>query len=547
MDPECAPAPAEVKQKKKKSEDDDVPADKRVRVAVRIRPFNKADHGDTAVCINVENNKITVANEERSSNFTYDHVFQGTQAEVYASVGEQMLQDAFSGYNTTIFAYGQTGSGKTYSMLGVQDDPDHMGLLPRICQELFELSQELMSEDPSLIIKIQVSFVEIYNEKIRDLLEFEGSGRPTPTDASELRDLKLKEDKKHRCFFVDELSMHTVMNLTRIQKLLQDGSALRTHALTGMNDISSRSHSVFTIYLSQVHEPPSVMDRDRASKITIVDLAGSERQSKTENSDAKRMKEAERINMSLLILGRCLSACSDPKQGSHIPIRDSVLTKMLSDIFGGNSKTLMFATVSPSMFNYGESLSTLQYAYNAKKIKHKAVVNNLSKAIEIAELKEQVKALGRTLVEELEKAAQQKEMLDKEIVAITEERELVASALKTCQQENNLLKQQLEELLAEKERLLAGGAIAPVVPARRKKIVKRRAPRAAAVDSGLDSSDAAPAEVVDDDDRAKERKLAEIHAELSRKLHLVNPMITQMHKARGQLDSSARSDVSTRS
>eukprot|EP00906_Rhabdomonas_costata_P027526 RCo039076 len=190
-----SPRAEESKPKKKSSKCEDVAPDGRVRVAVRVRPFNKADHGDTSICMQIDGNQITIDNGERSSTFNYDNVIQGTQADVYAAIGETMLQDAFSGYNATIFAYGQTGSGKTYSMLGA-DNPEHEGLLPRICKELFELCQELQAEDPTLIIKIQVSFVEVYNEKIRDLLEFEGSNLPRPTNANELRDLKLKEDKK---------------------------------------------------------------------------------------------------------------------------------------------------------------------------------------------------------------------------------------------------------------------------------------------------------------------------------------------------------------
>eukprot|EP01004_Peranema_trichophorum_P004254 NODE_318_length_2966_cov_42.475554_g275_i0.p1 GENE.NODE_318_length_2966_cov_42.475554_g275_i0~~NODE_318_length_2966_cov_42.475554_g275_i0.p1 ORF type:complete len:710 (+),score=156.12 NODE_318_length_2966_cov_42.475554_g275_i0:549-2678(+) len=379
-------------------------------------------------------------------------------------------------------------------------------------------------------------------KKIRDLLQFEGVTTSSPPTSDDLKDLKLKEDKKTKGFFVDQLSMHTVMNYSRVKRLIDDGTVLRTKAETGMNELSSRSHSVFTIYINQTHEPPNATDRDRASKITIVDLAGSERQSKTDVTDAKRAKEAERINMSLLILGRCLSSCSDSSAGSkHIPIRESVLTKMLSDIFGGNSKTLMFATVSPSTFNFAETLSTLQYAFNAKKIKHKAKVNNLSKQIEIKELKEQVKALGKTLIEELEKAAQQKELLDKEIMVITEEKELIASALKSSQEENELLKQQIEQLkkdMKEMKQKIASGQFIPAGAG----AVAGGALVAGAVAAGGDDSDgeAVPSashgtkikrnvdanDDSEEDEDEKEKKLQQVHAELVRKLHLINPALT---------------------
>eukprot|EP00667_Euglena_gracilis_P006968 EG_transcript_7027 len=526
--------------------DDDVPQDHRVRVAVRVRPFNKADHGDQSVCLSVDGPKITADNGQKAQSFTYDFVFTKDQREVYDCLGEGLLHDAFSGYNATIFAYGQTGSGKTYSMVGVEDNREHEGLLPRICKEMFELGEQLMAGDNTLIIKTQVSFVEVYNEKIHDLLEFEGTGHQAAT-SEELRELKLKEDKKTKGFYVDQLSLHTVSNYARVKHLISVGTELRTKAGTNMNELSSRSHSVFTIYLNQTHDPPNPMHRDMSSKLTIVDLAGSERQSKTDVEDAKRLKEAERINMSLLILGRCLSACAEGSKG-HIPIRESVLTKMLMDIFGGNAKTWMFAAVSPSSFNFAETMSTLQYAHNAKKIKNKAKVNTLGKALEIKELKEQIKALGKTLVEELEKAAQQKELLDAEILAIHQEKDLLSSSLKAIQEDNEELKAMLEKALAENEELramlAAGGPKRRAAPVEddsgeeeeeseeeaadgttKKKRTKRNislAPGSTAIgDYAID---------LDDDEEwahmSKEEKLARIHAELSAKLHLANPELS---------------------
>jgi WD40 repeat protein len=547
-------------------EEEDTKGGHRVRVAVRIRPFNRADHDDRQICLSVEENKITADNGSKSASFTYDFVFHMCgQSDVYKKIGETMLHDAFGGYNSTIFAYGQTGSGKTYSMVGVEDDPEHEGLLPRICKDLFELSGELQAEDPTLICKIQVSFVEVYNEKIHDLLQFEGSGQnPDHMTSDDLKELKLKEDKKHKCFYVDKLSLHTVVNYPRVKNLIEVGTKLRTKAETGMNELSSRSHSVFCIYMSQTHEPPNALHRDTSSKLTIVDLAGSERQSKTDiGTDAKRLKEAERINMSLLILGRCLSACSEGQKG-HIPLRESVLTKMLMDIFGGNSKTMMFATVSPSMFNFAETMSTLQYAYNAKKIKNKAKVNTMAKAIEVKELKEQVKALGKTLIEELEKAAQQKELLDREIEAINQEKALITSALKTCQEENEELKLQLEELKNENKELknalgtgqFSAAAAAALGTARLGEDGTARgegeffhpgAPGSTARvpgESGTWQRQAGDGDS-EEEDLEKEHKLAEIHAELTRKLHLINPVLVNSGQGtmRGGPQQSAREQM----
>ena len=451
-----------------------------------------------------------------------------------------MLHDAFSGFNSTIFAYGQTGSGKTYSMVGVENDPVHEGLLPRICKDLFALGEELMAEDRSLNIKIQVSFVEVYNEKIHDLLQFEVPGVVRGAE-EDMKDLKLKENKKTKAFDVEGLSLHTVTNYPRVKSLIEIGTEYRTKAATGMNELSSRSHSVFTITMNQTHVPPSSLHKDMCSKIVIVDLAGSERQSKTDIEDAVRKKEAERINMSLLILGRCLSASAQQgAKGNHVPLRESTLTKMLMDIFGGNSKTMMFATVSPSLFNFAETMSTLQYANNAKKIKHKAKVNSLGKALEIKELKEQVRALGKTLIEELEKAARQKELLEGEIGAITEERDLVNTALTTCQGENEELRNQLETIRAENQdmqnRLQSGDFTGLVLMAE---------PGTSRSEAGMASAHAADGEETVSQDgtfyqppvhqnnqqdelnyEEKETALAEIHAELTRKLHICNPSLS---------------------
>ncbi len=219
------------------------------------------------------------------------------------------------------------------------------GIIPRLCSELFAIAQEKLDEDPTLTIKITMSFLEIYNEKVRDLLEKRRKGQ------QELSALEIREtaDKK---VFIEGLSVHTVINLDRIEKLLEMGNTQRQTAETKMNEKSSRSHSIVQFHLNQTHDPPQPDKRDIECVVTIVDLAGSERQSKTE-ATGQQFDESKNINRSLLMLGRALNSFSDGSK-HHVPLRESKLTRLLSECFGGNARTWMLACISPSSFNYSE-------------------------------------------------------------------------------------------------------------------------------------------------------------------------------------------------
>jgi hypothetical protein len=355
-------------------------ASNRVQVAVRIRPLSRYDGADAEEVCHVQNeNSILICKaSEHGKTFTYDYVFTEGQQQVYESVGRPMLQDAFEGYNVCLFAYGQTGSGKTYSVQG--EGGEAAGIIPRLCTELFAVAQERLDEDPTLTIKITMSFLEIYNEKVRDLLEKKRKGQV------ELGNLDIREtpDKK---VFVEGLSIHTVINYDRIEKLLEMGNAQRQTSETKMNEKSSRSHSIMQFHLNQTHDPPQPDKRDIECVITIVDLAGSERQSKTE-ATGQQFDESKNINRSLLMLGRALNSFSDGNK-HHVPLRESKLTRLLSECFGGNARTWMLACISPSSFNYSETMSTLEYAQNAKAIINKAKINSIQQRLELKELREQ--------------------------------------------------------------------------------------------------------------------------------------------------------------
>eukprot|EP01006_Ploeotia_vitrea_P062670 TRINITY_DN84209_c0_g1_i1.p1 TRINITY_DN84209_c0_g1~~TRINITY_DN84209_c0_g1_i1.p1 ORF type:complete len:663 (+),score=31.74 TRINITY_DN84209_c0_g1_i1:23-1990(+) len=383
-------------------------ASHRVQVAVRIRPMSRFDEPNSQEVVNVEDSCVVVSKDtERERRFNYDFVFTETQDVVYDCIGRPMLADAFDGYNVCLFAYGQTGSGKTYSILGPPTAPpqggrDTDGIIPRFCRDMFALAQEKLEEDPTLNVKISMSYIEIYNEKVRDLLEKRKSRN---VELSEL-DLRETPDKK---VYVENLSVHTVINYERIKKLLDYGNSQRQVAEHKMNEASSRSHSIVRFYLSQTHtketnnglvEPCGPEKRDMESILTLVDLAGSERQSKTE-ATGEQFVESKNINRSLLMLGRALNSFSE--NSSHVPLRESKLTRLLSESFGGNARTWMLACVSPSAYNYSETISTLEYASNAKAITNKAKVNSIQQRLELNALREQYARLDALYNQEREK------------------------------------------------------------------------------------------------------------------------------------------------
>ncbi|XP_061742268.1 kinesin-like protein KIF13B isoform X2 [Nerophis ophidion] len=393
-----------------------------VKVAVRVRPMNRREKDLKAKCVvemeasqTILNPAMTTLSKGDPRNqpkvFAYDHCFWSMdetqkdkfagQEVVFQCLGESLLDNAFMGYNACIFAYGQTGSGKSYTMMGSAEQP---GLIPRLCSSLFSRTVQEAREGESFTV--EVSYMEIYNEKVRDLLDPKGSRQA----------LRVRE---HQVLgpYVDGLSRLAVANYKDIECLMSEGNKSRTVAATNMNEESSRSHGVFNITLTHtLMDLQSGTSGEKVSKLSLVDLAGSERAAKT-GAAGERLKEGSNINKSLSTLGLVISALAEQSAGKNrgkfVPYRDSVLTWLLKDSLGGNSRTAMVATISPAADNYDETLSTLRYAHRAKSIVNHAVVNEDPNARIIRELREEVEKLREQLTEaESMKAPELKERLE---------------------------------------------------------------------------------------------------------------------------------------
>lgn len=341
------------------------------------------------------------------------------QEDLFTDLGKPLLDNAFQGYNNCIFAYGQTGSGKSYSMMGYGEEA---GVIPKICRNMFERIEEVQ-KDKNLSCTVEVSYLEIYNERVRDLLNPSTKGN-----------LRVREHPSTGPY-VEDLAKLLVRSFAEIENLMDEGNKARTVAATNMNETSSRSHAVFTLTLSQKrHDIETRMDTEKVAKISLVDLAGSERATSTGATGA-RLKEGAEINRSLSTLGRVIAALADlssgkapsgkKKNASMVPYRDSVLTWLLKDSLGGNSLTAMIAAISPADINFEETLSTLRYADSAKRIKNHAVVNEDPNARMIRELKEELAQLrsklsGATSPGLIEEQYAPDTPLEKQIVSITQ-------------------------------------------------------------------------------------------------------------------------------
>uniref|UniRef100_A0A1A8CTI7 plus-end-directed kinesin ATPase n=1 Tax=Nothobranchius kadleci TaxID=1051664 RepID=A0A1A8CTI7_NOTKA len=376
-----------------------------VKVAVRVRPFNSREIGKESKCIiQMQGNTTTILNpkapKEPAKTFSFDYSYWShtspedscfaSQNLVYNDIGKEMLAHAFEGYNVCIFAYGQTGAGKSYTMMGKQEEGQE-GIIPMLCEDLFEKINEDNNKE-ELSYSVEVSYMEIYCERVRDLLNPKNKGN-----------LRVRE---HPLLgpYVEDLSKLAVTSYNDIQDLMDSGNKARTVAATNMNETSSRSHAVFNIIFTQKkHEMETDNTSEKVSKISLVDLAGSERADST-GAKGTRLKEGANINKSLTTLGKVISALAEldsapnknkkkKKVESFIPYRDSVLTWLLRENLGGNSRTAMVAALSPADINYDETLSTLRYADRAKQIRCNAVINEDPNNRLVRELKEEVARL----------------------------------------------------------------------------------------------------------------------------------------------------------
>uniref|UniRef100_A0A672IF21 Kinesin family member 4 n=1 Tax=Salarias fasciatus TaxID=181472 RepID=A0A672IF21_SALFA len=350
-----------------------------VRVALRCRPLVRKEINEGCQCCLtfVPGEQQVVVGTEKA--FTYDYVFDPTaeQEEVFSTAVSPLLNGLFKGYHATVLAYGQTGSGKTFSMGGTytssQENDPSVGVIPRVIGRIF--SEKEKRADCEFCLA--VSYLEIYNEDILDLLS---SSKDKPA-------ISIREDPKEGIKIVG-LTETRVFSAQEMVSCLEVGNCARTVGSTAMNAASSRSHAIFTITLEQRRGVDSIV-----SKLHLVDLAGSERQKKTK-AEGDRLKEGISINRGLLALGNVISALGDEsKKHTFVPYRDSKLTRLLQDSLGGNSHTLMIACVSPADSNMEETINTLRYADRARKIKNKPVVNVDPRAAEMDRLKKQVQEL----------------------------------------------------------------------------------------------------------------------------------------------------------
>ncbi|XP_013386504.1 kinesin-like protein KIF16B [Lingula anatina] len=417
-----------------------------VKVAVRVRPMTKKEIDAKAkFIIGMKRDTVSIYNvklgdadkteygdsRDKVKHFVFDYAYWSVDSKLpdYASqellfqdLGTEVLQSAYEGYNACVFAYGQTGTGKTFTMMG---DPEQVGLTPRICEGLFARMDDT-DEGEHISYRIDVSYLEIYNERVRDLLAHPLSKH------HEKYTLKVREHPKDGPY-VQDLSRHLVKENQSIQALIEKGNENRTTAATYMHAGSSRSHAIFTINFTQA-KLDADLPSEKVSKIHLVDLAGSERADPSASSKedgTTRLKEGANINKSLVTLGNVIKALAEKSVRSwgteslgsslsfdsehskdalnssgspnrrnvkpFIPYRDSVLTWLLKESLGGNSKTIMIATITPADTYYNETLSTLRYAQRAKSIINKPTVNEDNNVRLIRELRNEIERLKQLL------------------------------------------------------------------------------------------------------------------------------------------------------
>lgn len=367
-----------------------------VRVAIRCRPLsdNEAKKGfHVVVHVDELNGEIRLqpegstqsahSRDERS--YFYDNVFgmDSKQADVFNVVARPIVDFVLEGYNGTIFAYGQTGTGKTYTMEGDRGVPELKGIIPNSFAHVFA---HISKSEGEIQFLVHVSYLEIYNEEVRDLLGKDPSAK-----------LEVKE-RPDIGVYVKDLSTFVVKGPEHMDKLMKKGAKNRKFGVTDMNEHSSRSHTIFTVTVESSEWGKDNKQHVKMGKLHLVDLAGSERQSKT-GATGERLKEAAKINLSLMTLGNVISALVDGNQKTHVPYRTSQLTRLLQDSLGGNSKTVMIANIGPASYNVSETANTLRYANRAKNIQNKAKINEDPKDALLREFQKEIELLKKKLTE----------------------------------------------------------------------------------------------------------------------------------------------------
>lgn len=436
-----------------------------VKVVVRCRPMNEKETSarfDRVVSVDVKLGQISVKNprglpNELPKTFTFDSVYDwnSKQLELYDETFRPLVDSVLLGFNGTIFAYGQTGTGKTYTMEGVRNDPERKGVIPNSFEHIFTH----ISRSQNQQYLVRASYLEIYQEEIRDLLSKDQAKR-----------LELKE-RPDTGVYVKDLSSFVTKSVKEIEHVMNVGNQNRSVGATNMNEHSSRSHAIFLITIECSELGLDGENHIRVGKLNLVDLAGSERQTKT-GAQGERLKEATKINLSLSALGNVISALVDGKS-THIPYRDSKLTRLLQDSLGGNARTVMVANVGPASYNVEETLTTLRYANRAKNIKNKPKVNEDPKDALLREFQEEIARLKAQLEKRSGKRSKKRqrrhvgeggEELDEEDedeVEVDdkddsdywrEQQEKLEKERKAIQEDHSLVAEEKLKLLKEKER-----------------------------------------------------------------------------------------------
>ena len=357
-----------------------------VKVVVRCRPLGNKEMEEQRECIcNVDMKVCSIQvynpqNIKDIKSFTFDHTYDwhATQQLIFNQTALPILESIMEGYNGTIFAYGQTGTGKTYTMEGNDNETDK-GIIPRSIDWIFNNIKNY----PAQQFLVRVSFVEIYNEEVRDLL-------------SKVKRQKLTVREKDKVFYVENVTVIQAENSKMTLDIMKAGRANRATGATKMNPGSSRSHSIFSITVESSTTDEAGESHYKVGKLNLVDLAGSERQSKTE-STGERFVEATKINLSLTCLGSVINKLVSGKQ-QYIPYRDSKLTMLLQDSLGGNTKTVMIANVGPADYNFDETMNTLWYAQRAKKIKNKPRINENPQDALLRQYQEEIEIMKKKLI-----------------------------------------------------------------------------------------------------------------------------------------------------
>ena len=413
-----------------------------VKVSVRLRPMSSDERKkgfEKVVEIDQSSASVRIRNPQgQYINFTFDYAFPEdiTQEEVYNATAAPIVTGVLEGFNGTIFAYGQTGTGKTFSMDGAPTG-EYRGIMPRAFDHIFEYIE---ANSDSQEFLVTVTYVEIYNNELRDLLS-----------ANHDQSLKIREDPQHGVQ-IKGVTVHKVKDVSEINALLAYGKKNRVVRKTNMNAESSRSHSILTVAVETLTKIDG-QDHVRSARLNLVDLAGSERVAKT-GAEGQGFTEGVNINYELMILGNCIAALTS-RGNTHVPYRDSKLTMLLRDSLGGNAKTMMIAALGPANYNFSETMSTLRYAERAKKIENKPKVNMDPKDALLLKLKEELADLEKKLTQKDELDAQMGVSAD--VIAKMEEdlakqREELAQASSQEKEEKDKIMKKIEQNRLEIEK-----------------------------------------------------------------------------------------------